>query len=83
MDRIRLNLYFAAADVSVECTMDAGICLQDHIRNICEMEKSRFSGIYRFSGNEIVYEQSTGQFCDTHVSLKALGLCSGRRLTVL
>lgn len=83
MEQVRLFLEFAAVSEVAECLLDTSVSLQTHIQNIYAIRKERWQ--YRFvpDGSEIVYEKKTGQYLDTNVSLKALGLQDGMCLCVI
>ena len=80
---MRLFLEFPLVNDKLECELDLSVPLRDHIRNICRIRNGRWKNIYAWDGSEIVMEKTTGAYCDTGVSLKALGLHDGMSLVVI
>ncbi len=81
-DDIRLILHFIVSDLTFEVLFQKGESLMMNLIHLKDYLSAEMRGVYRLSTDIMCYENITGSFCDSTVSISALRLRDGMTLDV-
>ena len=81
-DDVRLILHFIVSDFTCEVLFQKSESLMMNLINLKDYLSSEMRNVYRLSTDLMCYENITGSYCDSMVSISALNLRDGMILDV-